>query len=348
MIKVLTLKNEKEWRVYLEKLPRSERDIYYTPEYYRFFKEHGDGEPHCIVYEQGELLVLYPFLLNNINCLGYDLESQYYDIQGVYGYNGIISNLPKAVCQSEFYREYDLWVKSKNIVSEFLRFNPYLKNVELSSCYYTTILNRYTVLLELNQTYDNIWRYCYSNKNRNNKNNIKIEFGSSKEYIDKFYNTYLSAMKKIGADNYYYFKKNLFLRHFNKSEHFKYIIAVKEGIVVATMLLIHYHEYAHYHLSGKSPECTDNSTVNIMLDEAIKYSMNCGANKFHFGGGLSISKDDPLFKYKSNFSKTILSHYIGKNIYNSDIYESIIDQYRQKHPLLYAKYKNVLQVYRYI
>jgi hypothetical protein len=43
----------------------------------------------CFVYQKGSNITLYPFLINSVNALGYNLDKEYFDIQGAYGYNGV-------------------------------------------------------------------------------------------------------------------------------------------------------------------------------------------------------------------------------------------------------------------
>lgn len=89
MYKVLGLKHDaEEWRKTLESMPSSQQDVYFTPEYYALHEKNGDGESCCFVYEEkGDELaipaeasqsmpaqrVLYPFLLNNVSVLGYEI-----------------------------------------------------------------------------------------------------------------------------------------------------------------------------------------------------------------------------------------------------------------------------------
>ena len=92
MSSLLTLDNIEEWNLYFQRIPAEKRDIYFTPEYYSLYQNYGDGEACCFVFEKDGDVVLYPFLRNAITHLGYSLDKEYYDIQGAYGYNGIIAS----------------------------------------------------------------------------------------------------------------------------------------------------------------------------------------------------------------------------------------------------------------
>ena len=92
MYKVLGLIDSADWNKLLDSLSPDRKDVYFTPDYYSLYQKYGDGEARCFVFEQDGEVVLYPFLINPITTLGYKLDKEYYDIQGAYGYNGIIDS----------------------------------------------------------------------------------------------------------------------------------------------------------------------------------------------------------------------------------------------------------------
>ena len=102
MNKILTGKDVQEWNGFLSQLPKERRDVYFTPEYYSLYEAYGDGEAQCFVFEKDGELALYPFLKNPITTLGYDLDKEYYDIQGAYGYNGVIASTSDSCFMAAF------------------------------------------------------------------------------------------------------------------------------------------------------------------------------------------------------------------------------------------------------
>ena len=71
---------------------------------------------------------MYPFLLNSVNRLGYELDKEYFDIQGVYGYNGALFSSCSAKFLKDFSQSLLNYCREHNIITEFTRFNPILKN----------------------------------------------------------------------------------------------------------------------------------------------------------------------------------------------------------------------------
>ena len=111
------------------------------------------------------------------------------------------------------------------------------------------------------------------------------------------------------------------------------------------MLLMVYGKYAHYHLSGRLKEYSNLAANNLILDQAIELAREKGVQFFHFGGGNTNDADDPLFKFKTNFSKTYSEFYIGKKVINHSVYEQICSIWEKENPTLKEKYKHFLLKY---
>ena len=145
---VLTLSDKDKWNKYLHKLPINQQDIYFTSEYYELYERNGDGKALCFVFEQDEEIALYPFLINSVNELGYDLDAEYYDIQGAYGYNGVVTSSYKTNFREVFYQEFESYCNDNNIIAEFTRFHPLLGNYKFSETDLNIVFDRKTIFLD--------------------------------------------------------------------------------------------------------------------------------------------------------------------------------------------------------
>lgn len=349
-IEILTLSKASIWRSLLEELPIEQQDIYFTPEYYRLHEKNGDGKAICFVYRNDGNLALYPFLLNSVNLLGFNLNKEYYDIQGVYGYNGVVASCFDSSFIKKFYNAFDGYCKNSNIIAEFTRFHPLMRNELFSMNNIDTIVDRQTIFLDLNLSYEHIWKYSFSSINRNMirkaiKNEIKIEVSNN---IKLFYSIYSLTMQNVGADEYYYFSESYFknIKELLKEDS-EFLVAWYKGEPICVMILLVHKKYAHYHLSGRKNEYSNLGVNNYILNESIKYAKDRNCEVFHFGGGTSGNDSDSLLKFKSNFSKEKSEFIIGKRILNADIYHSVINQWENKYPEKVTKYKNMLLRYRY-
>ena len=122
------IENINKWNNTFINLSKRQRDIYFTPEYYMLYKNLGEGDIDCFIYEENTNIAIYPFLINSINSLGYCLDKEYKDVQGAYGYNGICTNCSEKIFLNNFYRNFDQYCNDNNIIAEFTRFHPIFQN----------------------------------------------------------------------------------------------------------------------------------------------------------------------------------------------------------------------------
>ena len=349
---LLDLKNILRWNKILKNFENKFLDIYFRPEYHSLYEDNGDGKAYCFYYSSSYGEVLYPFLKNSINSLGYKLDQNYYDIQSVYGYSGCIYSNDSQSLKKKFYEIFSTFCKKSNIIAEFIRFHPILNNQNFSVSYLDVIKNRKTVVLNLNQTYKNIFENEYSSNNRRKIKkaqkilNYNISMNANK--LEIFKKNYIDTMKRINSKKYYYFSEEYFLGFLNKLKKYSYVINVydKKNIVQNSMIVFIDGIYAHYHLGGRSNECKINFSSNYMLDIAIKLAIEKGCKFFHFGGGSTTSESDSLLRFKSHFSKTKLDLYIGCKLYNEEIYNKICLDWKNKNRYVKNYFQNFFLKYR--
>lgn len=330
-------------------------DIYYDLNYLKVFEFNNEGLSQCFKFEENNKIAIYPFLINQINNLGYILNDDYFDIQGAYGYNGVLTNSMESDFIEKFYQSFNNYCFQNNIIAEFTRFHPILGNHEFSKNHMQVIFDRETVTLDLAQDYETIWLNEYSSNNRNmirkaRKDSYWVEIveGPDLSHVNTFIDIYDFSMRRANADKYYYFNKDFFYNIFSmlKSNTLLFNILDKGNNVVCSAIFFHYGEFFHYYLSGRS-EKASNSVNSFLLDEAVKYAIKINAKKIHFGGGRSSDPDDSLLKFKANFSKTRLPFYIGKKVHNQEVYNEVVRQWEIRYPEKKTGYKNRLLRYRY-
>jgi hypothetical protein len=339
----------------VNKFSKLNKDIYFEPNYNKIYEIYGDGKSSYFYYSQGSCAAFYPFLINSVNELEFDLRGNYYDIQSVYGYCGVITNSYHPSFIEQFYREFDKFCLQNSIIAEFARFHPLLENHKFSEKNLTVIQDRKTVTLDLTQSYDSIWTNEYSSNNRNMIRKARKE-GYTSEVIkvpsfvdvERFISIYYYTMEMAGAEKYYFFNIKFFINTFKYLEEYLYLINVKNDNkeMVCSSIFFHYNDFFHYHLSGRTAKA-DNTVNNFLLDEAVKFAQSNKAKTFHFGGGRSSAPDDSLLKFKSNFSKTKVPFFIGKKIHNQGVYDEVVRQWEIKHPDKKEKFKNHILKYRY-
>lgn len=341
MYDIVDIVSEK-WNYYLSKLPTCCRDIYFTSQYYKLYELNGDGNGKLFIYNEGDRIVIYPFLMNEIK--GYGLRDKYYDIQTAYGYGGPITNCYEEKFLERFERNFIDYCKENNIIAEFIRFHPLINNERIFKENIEILHNRLTVYLDLKKDLDIIWENEITSQNRNKIRKARragLQIKRSNDY-EIFKEIYEETMKKVNADGYYYFKNEYYEELIN-SNNTMLLNVEKDGLVVASAIFMIYGDYFHYHLSGSRKDYLKYAPNNILLWEAIKIAYDYGCKYFHFGGGLKDLEDDSLFKFKKNFSKNISNFYIGKRVHNPQVYNYLIEEWEKKN----NKKAGLLLQYRY-
>jgi hypothetical protein len=330
MYKLLDFSN-KDWDLVLKEMPVNMQDIYYTSDYYKMHQFNGDGYGKLFYYtDDNGNKGFYPFLLNKID--GYGRYKDYYDIETAYGYGGPITSCQDERFLKQFEGSFMEFCKENNIVAEFIRFHPLIGNENIFKENIEIIHNRKVVYLDLTKGIDKIWREDVKSKNRNvirKAEKYGLYVDASKDY-ETFKYIYKKTMDKVEAGDYYYFNDKYF-ENIKENSHCTLLSVINDNKVIATAIFMGYGEYFHYHLAGSLKEELKLSPNNLLLWEAIRYAVNNGYKKMHFGGGLTNSIEDTLYKFKSSFSKGEADFFIGKRIHNKGVFDNLIEEWERNH-----------------
>lgn len=214
MLEIISVDESDKWDSVVKSF--SDYDVYYLSGYTKAFRLHGDGEPTLIYYHDEEIrainVVMKRDIENDKNFKGQIVSQTIFDITTPYGYGGfIIEGTPNNSDYKKINEEYSNYCRSKNIITEFVRFHPVLENSKMNNEIYEVIDLGKTITIDL-ITKEQIWNDL-SSKNRNVirkaiKSGVEIYWGRSPELIDEFIPLYNATMKKDDATDYYYFKKS--------------------------------------------------------------------------------------------------------------------------------------------
>lgn len=351
MYKVLGLIDSADWSKLLDSLPPDRKDVYFTPDYYSLYQKYGDGEARCFVFEKDGELVLYPFLMNRITNLGYTLDKEYYDIQGAYGYNGVISSSDNIDLVKEFWRVFDEWCADNNIIAEFMRFHPVMRNYTLGEGHFKLIHDRQTVYLDLTQSEDEI----FSGFDKGTRQHIRKAAKTidikpaerTEENVQIFNRIYRENMEHVNSIPYLFFNLQHF-RNMFQQENIEFFIAWQGDTPIACYSgLVSEHYYGNY-LRASLTEYNRTGVNTLMYWSMIQSAKAHGCHYVHFGGGTSGDPENSLLHYKMNFSKTLSEFWIGKKVHNQAIYDQVVEQWKTKHPDSYQAHKVMLLGYREI
>lgn len=308
----------------------NDRDIYYQWQYVDAFYKNGDGIPRLSYAEQNGSYVYNVFFIRDIaRDLNLDKRKYpYYDITTPYGYGGVDTNNDKnKELLQYFFENHKKYCIENNIISEFIRLNPLLNNFKLYNNEYNIQNISKTVYIKLD-TLEQIWNdmegRCRTAIRKAQKNNLVVKSGFNKKFLDEFLEIYKETMTRDSADKYYFFNKEFFKSILNNLSNFAKIYTVYyEEKPINSSIIMFNGENAHYHLSGTLSDYMKLGANNIALYEIALDLCKMGYKKFHLGGGYG-GNDSPLLRFKKSFNKFgETDFYIGKKIWNDEIYNKI-------------------------
>ncbi len=326
-MQVFTLENIELW----DKIVRSfeKFDTYWLSGYVKAFEIHGDGTPLLFFYEDLDsrgINVVMKRDVSELLCFSGRLEANTaFDFSTPYGYGGW---LIEGKNSQKLFETYEKWCMDNNIVSEFVRFHPVIKNHISASAYETIELGK-TVTVDTASP-EVIWNNITS-KNRNmirkaQKSGIKIYSGRHPEIYTVFREIYNGTMDKDEADSYYYFAEEFYESVLNDlPRNAQVFYAVLDEKIIAASIMLFANGRMNYHLSGSVREYSNLAPTNLLLYEAALWGSANGYKSLYLGGGVG-SGEDSLFKFKKSFYRgdDLNSFWIGKKIFNIEMYEKLV------------------------
>jgi predicted N-acyltransferase len=290
-------------------------------------------------------------LINSVNKLGYDLDKEYFDIQGVYGYNGVLTNCNSQAFLNSFFTCFDGYCERNNIIAEFLRINPLLQNPLLCRANFKLIYDRNNI--NVNLLNENLFETEYEYSTRKNIRKA-IKSGLSFKYVlgneissndlKSFFKIYYHTMKRNNADNYYYFDTKYF-SNISKQlrEKALFVFDLFDNQVISCELVLLGSRIAYSFLGGTLSDYYRYRPNDFLKHETINLLRNKGFHNFLLGGG-----SEGVFNFKKTFSKSgVIPFYIGKKIHNHKIYDEVVTQWKIKNPNKVEECKNLVLKYRF-
>lgn len=325
---ILTLHDSKEWSNLIESCQIA--DIHFMPEYMRLFEKRVGGIATLFVVndERSKNFLVYPFFKRRINDLvlfsSYDKEC--YDIISPWYFGGPLfsSEENKSEILNMFLHEFQSFVKENDIVSEFTRIHP-IFDMKKEFANITNAEYRYDVAyVNLQETMENIWsNFTKSNKNSINaskRKGVVIEFSTSSIDLKNFSELYMKTMKRISADEFYFFSLDFFERILEYIPSNVIIVTAKyDNIVISSSILLHKSGIVYYWLSGNNYDFRNLYPNNLLIYESIKWAKNLGNKFFILMGGTNKG----LRSFKDSFTKDRVEFYSISKIFNTKIFSDL-------------------------
>lgn len=313
---------EESWKEYVN--ASFVHDFYHTLSYNKLEKE---GEPILFVYQEDNNFIALPLIIREIP------DTDLFDCTSVYGYAGAISNIDINAIPEElkisFQNKLNEFFVEKKVISVFSRLHPILENDKLVEGLGEIVSLNKTLAINLTISLEEQRRqYRKSNKyeiNKLKKNDFEVIEATTKEEQDEFIEIYYETMKKVEANDYYFFPKEYFYEFLNNNcFETKLLLAKKDGKITAGAIFTITDKIIQYHLAGTKQAYARDTPMKLILDEARLLGNDLNAEFLHLGGGVGGSDEDPLFRFKSGFSKESFQFKIWRYIVNKGKYEELV------------------------
>lgn len=349
---IITASETKSWSEWLHKLPVQEQDVMSTPEWYRFFEGVGYGEALCFCGEEEGRIALYPFLRNSINALGYELEEDYYDIQGAPGYNGILSTTEDRRFLQRYRENFNGWCAENNIIAEFSRCNPVTGNhrrLPAAAIFEANI----SIIVTLQPEEEIFINYDRSRRKKIRKAereglSVQVFTGESiaEEMLKAFAGIYSDTMDRNKADPEYRHDLHFFRTAAESMRsQLLFFFTMYQNAPVSALAVVAGSAAAYSWLGGTLSEYYPLRPNDILMDRIIDHLRGKGLQHYCLGGGLTPG--DSIFGFKRSFAVNgEVPFFIAKKIHRPDVYGEILQQWQSKHPEMAKIYQNRILGYR--
>ena len=348
---IITLNDKELWNKTFLELPINLQDVYYSSNYYKVYQDNSNALACCFIFKNQDNTFFYPFLKTAINKDYINSNQTYFDIEGAYGYNGPLSTTSNEIFlqqASDLFLEMCL---KENIIAEFTRFNPVIKNhVWLKHA--NIIKANQNVILDL--SIGDIWMQAYEHSTRKNINKAErngltvhsvLGKNISEEEMQAFLDIYYDTMKRNNAGDGYFFSEKYFKGIAQNVKVSLFVFTSFENKVVSCELILLGSQIGYSFLGGTLAKYFNLRANDILKHNAILKLKEMGLQYYCLGGGTSI--DDGIFKYKKCFAKNgIEDFYIGKKIHNQEVYNTVVEKWSNLFPEKVETYKHHLLKYK--
>lgn len=239
-------------------------------------------------------------------------KGQWFDIVTPFDYGGIYYT--NKVLLEKFLKAFEIKCQNEHIVSGFFRFNPLLQHdYSMLEHYIDVIKLQEHIFINLKTDYH---KEFSKRKQRNIKKAAQYDYTFlESDTVENFYPIYLESMQRVKSSAYFKFDIHI-LKHLLT---FGKIFSIRfEETTVSTLFIIEEDETIYYFLGGTASAYLDYGFNSLLFDLVCSYY---ALNKkiFFLGGG-----KNGLYQYKKEFSHQSVPFYIGKKIFNKNMYNELV------------------------
>ena len=328
-----------------------EKSIYFLPSYLRSV-QHAEKYPlEIMVFVEHGKIAMIPYIKRRINDLPLfrELRDELWDIITPHEYSGAISNVTDAPERNhiiqQLFRHVQNYCGKENIVSEFVRFDPFLTDTRCMELHYALRKACDNVYIDLRKESIEIYHNFHPSvrKNVNRALTAGLTFSQSEktdEDVDLFVELYWASMQRLGADDYFYFSVDYFRALIKDCEGASlFVVRDESNQPIAASILLHYGNIGHHHLTGYAADSTPLRPNDYMIYSLINWGKSNNLQCLHLGGGAQSISD-----FKAKFSNERIPYYVGYKIHNQEAYQLLCDIWRKENN--FSQHSDYFPLYR--
>jgi Acetyltransferase (GNAT) domain len=312
------------WWHYYHRL--EQKGIYHQPDYIRLLETYyyKDAQAELFVFIQGDDFVYYPYFKRKIPSAGTNQSNHalngYWDIISSWYYGGpLVSKYSSALVQA-FRRSFESHCKSNGIVSEFIRFDPYLENHHLVTGGNVSVKdNREVVYIDLTSEPDEIirpYKKRFRLLKRALEHGVDVRFDDNLQHLESFYRLYISEMERKQAPNGYFFDLDFF-RDLLKINKVYLMVLIKEGKCIGGDIVVGGEYLVHDYLRATDPNLWNMRINDLLIHKNIFFFKESRHRLYDLQGGRQ-----GVIEFKRSFSNLRKPFKTGTAIHLPDMYRS--------------------------
>jgi len=315
------------WKKFYNRLLN--KGIYHSPDYIRLLQNYLGGEAELFVYGDEKNFVYYPYLKKNLSELSHVCKcsiplEELYDISSSWYYGGPLTTNPddKNLLE-EFRQAFHSYCLNSQIVSEFIRFDPYLLNYKYSFKDIEIKKERDVIYVDLTPSEESIFnrfnRKCKKNYRNAIRNSVQLKHRDNQEDFSKFIDLYAAEMTRKNAPASYFFGNHFFEQLFATNKNNTYFISIyADKAFAGGSIAIYSGGLIHDYLRATDPKYWSYRTNDYLLIENILYFKQLGFKRYDLQGGRK-----GVYEFKKSFSDLTMPFFIGSCVHLPEIYNEL-------------------------
>lgn len=318
-----------KWWFYYKRLEQG--GVYHRPDYVRLLERHyyQESSAELFIYGDDRDFVYYPYFKRSLDSLHRIAENLrykgYWDVISSWYYGGPLASNPAAAqrlagpfrqCFGDFCRE-------NKIVSEFIRFDPYLGNYLAIGDDMDIVPNRDVVYIDLTldrrEIVSHFKKKCRKNIKRAQEGGVTVNYRDNERYLDRFSRLYTLEMKRKNAPAGYFFTRDFF-EDLLRLDGVYFITLTRNGDFMGGSIAVGEGNVINDYLRATDPEFWHLRINDWLIHENIFFFKEQGYDTYDLQGGRK-----GVIEFKQAFSGLRKHFSVGRAVHLAEVYQDLAD-----------------------